>query len=412
MFTLVAPETIWALVHVDEGRAGAIRLGQPAVVRMRSRPGEPVAAEVVRIGLESDRVCRAAARGRARDGRHLPGLVVEALALTRSLRAELRMVEAGTRGPFAEASRIPGDVRAMVARVPGVAEAGAITLRTAEMAAPGRLIRVQALGYEPGRPGGPSNIVAGRGLGGARFEMVADQRAGLAVGATVLLGGDRYRVVGLTRGLVASGGDPLVLLHLRDSQDLQFKLSPPAARRAAAAGAGAGNTDTVNAVIARLHPGADPNAVAETVRRWKHLSALTDAEQSELLTRSVVNRARVQLGMSTVVLLFVTAVIIALIIYTMTMDKLREIATLKLIGAPDSTIIGLVLQQALLLGFVGFGAQLALIFAVRDRFPRSVALGPEEIGVMAAVVAASCILGSTASIRAALRIDPQAALGG
>ena len=30
--------------------------GQPAVVRMRSRPGEPVAAEVVRIGLESDRV--------------------------------------------------------------------------------------------------------------------------------------------------------------------------------------------------------------------------------------------------------------------------------------------------------------------------------------------------------------------
>jgi len=338
------------------------------------------------------------------------GLVVEALALTRSLRAELRVVEAGTRGPFAEASRIPGDVRAMVARVPGVAGAGAITLRTAEMAAPGRIIRVQALGDEPGRPGGPSNIVAGRGLGGARFEMVADQRAGLAVGATVLLGGDRCRVVGLTRGLVASGGDPLVFLHLRDSRDLQFTLSPPAARRAAAAGAG--NTDTVNAVIARLHPGADPNAVAETVRRWKHLSALTDAEQSELLTRSVVNRARVQLGMFTVVLLFVTAVIIALIIYTMTMDKLREIATLKLIGAPDSTIIGLVLQQALLLGFVGFGAGLALIFAVRDRFPRSVALGPEEIGVMAAVVAAICIRDSTASIRAALRIDPQAALGG
>jgi len=340
------------------------------------------------------------------------GVVAEALALTRSLGAELWVVEAGTRGPFAESSRIPGDVRAMVARVPGVAEAGAITLRTAEMAAPGRIIRAQLLGYEPGRPGGPSNIVAGRGLGGARFEMVADQRAGLAVGATVLLGGDRYRVVGLTRGLVASGGDPLVFLHLRDSQDLQFKLSPPAARRAAAAGVGAGNTDTVNAVIARLHRGADADAAAETVRRWKHLSALTDAEQSELLTRSVVARARVQLGMFTVVLLFVTAVIIALTIYTMTMDKLREIATLKLIGAPDSTIIGLVLQQALLLGFVGFGAGLALIFAVRDRFPRSVALGPEEIAVMAAVVAAICILGSTASIRAALRIDPQAALGG
>ncbi len=56
VFTLVAPETIWGLAYVDEGRAGAIRLGQPATVTMRSRPAEPVAAEVVRIGLESDRV--------------------------------------------------------------------------------------------------------------------------------------------------------------------------------------------------------------------------------------------------------------------------------------------------------------------------------------------------------------------
>jgi HlyD family secretion protein len=56
VFTLVAPETVWGLAYVDEGRAGGIRLGQPATVRMRSRPGEPVAAEVVRIGLESDRV--------------------------------------------------------------------------------------------------------------------------------------------------------------------------------------------------------------------------------------------------------------------------------------------------------------------------------------------------------------------
>ena len=340
------------------------------------------------------------------------GVVAEALALTRSLRAELWVVEAGTRGPFAEARRIPGDVREMVARVPGVSAAGSITLRTAEMAAPGRIIRAQVMGYAPGRPGWPSNISAGRGLGGARHELVADERAGLGLGATVLMGQDRYRVVGLTRSLVASGGDPLVFIHLRDSQELQFKLSPPAARRAAASGAGQGSTDTVNAVIARLHPGADAREVAETIRRWKHLSALTDAEQSELLTRSVANRARVQLGMFTVVLLFVTGVIIALIIYTMTMDKLREIATLKLIGAPDRTIAGLVLQQALLLGLAGFAAGLALIFAVRDRFPRTVALGPEEIGVMLAVVVTICALESLVSIRAALKIDAQAALGG
>ncbi len=340
------------------------------------------------------------------------GVVSEALALSRSLRADLWVVESGTRGPFAEASRIPGDVRGMVARLPGVAAAGAITLRPADARAPQGTIRVQVIGYEPGRPGGPSVIATGRGLGATRFEIVADARSGLPLGATLLLGRYRYHVVGTTRGLVASSGDPLIFMQLRDSQDLQFRLAPAATRRAIAANAGSGGTDTVNAIIARLHPDADPTLVAETARRWKHLAALTDQEQSDLLTLSVVNRARVQLGMFTVVLLFVSAVIIALIIYTMTMDKLREIATLKLIGAPDSTIIGLVLQQALLLGGVAYVAAVAIVFSARDIFPRAVALGPAEVAVMAVVIAMICLLGSLVSIRAALRIEPQQALGG
>jgi putative ABC transport system permease protein len=116
--------------------------------------------------------------------------------------------------------------------------------------------------------------------------------------------------------------------------------------------------------------------------------------------------------MFTVVLLFVSAVIIALIIYTMTMDKLREIATLKLIGAPDSTIIGLVLQQALLLGGMAYVAAVAIVFSARDVFPRAVVLGPAEVAVMAGVIAVICLLGSLVSIRAALRIEPQQALGG
>jgi putative ABC transport system permease protein len=340
------------------------------------------------------------------------GVVREALALTRSLGAELWVVEQGTRGPFAEASRIPGDVREMVARIPGVAAAGGLTLRTAEADGPQGRIRLQVVGYEPGRPGGPGSLVEGRALGGTRFELVADARSGLPLGATLSLGADRYRVVGITRGLVASGGDPLVFATLRDSQEMQFRQAPPAARRALAAGAQPAPTDTVNAVVALLHPGADAGAVAETVRRWKHLSALTAAEQEDLLTRSVVQRARMQLGIFTVVLLFVSGVIIALIIYTMTMDKRREIATLKLIGAPDLTIAGLVLQQALLLGAFGFAVGLVLVFSVRDHFPRAVELGVFEVVAMAAVTGVICLLASLLSIRAALRIDPQQALGG
>ena len=56
VFTLVAPNSLWALAYVDEGRAGDLALGQPATVTLRSRPGAPLLAEVVRIGLEADRV--------------------------------------------------------------------------------------------------------------------------------------------------------------------------------------------------------------------------------------------------------------------------------------------------------------------------------------------------------------------
>ena len=56
LFTLVAPASVWALTYVDEARAGHLQLGQPAEVRLRSRPNEPLLAHVVRIDIESDRV--------------------------------------------------------------------------------------------------------------------------------------------------------------------------------------------------------------------------------------------------------------------------------------------------------------------------------------------------------------------
>lgn len=56
IFTLVDPASIWALAYVDESRAGPIRVGQPAEVRLRSLPQQTFPARVVRIGIESDRV--------------------------------------------------------------------------------------------------------------------------------------------------------------------------------------------------------------------------------------------------------------------------------------------------------------------------------------------------------------------
>ncbi|MEK7821200.1 MAG: ABC transporter permease, partial [Pseudomonadota bacterium] len=277
------------------------------------------------------------------------GLVDEALVLARAPGADLWVVEPGTRGPFAEASRIPRDARNAVARLAGVADAGVVTYQTMEIPHDGRRLRVLVVGYEPGRLGGPVRIVAGRALAQSHFEMVADRRSGLPLGARLRLGPDIFTVVGLTSGQVDTGGNAVVYMALRDAQKLQFALEGAAARSQATRGEAA-NPNQVNAVVARILPGVDSADVAAVAARWKHLAAHTQAEQEAILLTSVVEKARRQIGLFTSVLLLVSAVIIALIIFTMTMDKTREIATLKLIGAPNRTIVGLIVQQALAMG--------------------------------------------------------------
>ncbi len=339
------------------------------------------------------------------------GLVADALAVVKAPAAGVWVVESGTKGPFAEASNIPADTRDAVARMPGVAEAGAINFQNVEAAHGGGSLRLYVIGFEPGRPGSPRRIAEGRGIGASHFELVADRKTGLSPGEMVRLGRNRFAVVGLVDGAMNSGGDPAVYVTLADAMALQTELDPAAQRIQAARGTDSVKSASVAAVIARIEPGADVELLTATVRQWKHLAALTQAEQEEILLASVVDLARRQIGLFLGILLSVSAVVIALIIYTMTMEKLKHIATLKLIGAPDRTIVGLIVQQALILGASGWGIGLILILTVKDYFPRRVVLEPFNAMVLAGIVFAVCIAASGLGVRAAMRVDPATALG-
>lgn len=340
------------------------------------------------------------------------GLVVEALTIARAPNVDLWVVEANTRGPFAEASSIPGDTREAIARIAGVANAGAIAYQTVQADDRGKQLRLYVIGYEPTRPGGPPVISEGRPIARSHYEMVADVTSGLVPGDRIKLGRSTFTIVGLTQHQVNSGGDPAVYVTLADAQKMQFDLAPPSARLQMARGAAGASRDTVNAVIARLQPNADPEGVVETVQRWKHLGAMTQEAQENILTRSLVDRARRQIGLFASLLLTVSAVVIALIIYTMTMEKLKQIATLKLIGAPDRTIIGMIVQQALALGFIGFSIGAILIFTIKDVFPRRVVLEPDNVALLGGVVFVVCLLASGLGVRVALKVDPATAIGG
>jgi putative ABC transport system permease protein len=358
------------------------------------------------------------------------GMVDDAHALLANSRADLWVVQKDTQGPYAESSSIRDDVVRSVRSMPGVAAAANVTYLTMQVARHGQDNRVMVVGMEPGMPGAPGYLVAGRHLTRSHYEAVADVKTGFVLGERVRIRRHDYTVVGLTRRMVSSGGDPMLFVPLKDAQETQFLKDNDAilsdrARTAANPSfnrpGNAGLLDavqslqtssrSVNAVLVQLSPGFTPEQVAQPIRRWKHLSVYTrDGMEDILVVKLIANSAK-QIGMFLVILAIVSAAIVAFIIYTMTMGKLREIAVLKLIGTRDRTIAGMILQQALGLGLIGFAVGKVAATGWAPAFPKFVLLLPGDalIGLVATLVI--CALASTLAIRVALKVDPGAAIG-
>jgi putative ABC transport system permease protein len=131
----------------------------------------------------------------------------------------------------------------------------------------------------------------------------------------------------------------------------------------------------------------------------------------EILVAKLMATSAKQIGMFLAILAVVSAAIVAFIIYTMTLGKIREIAVLTLIGTRNSTIASMILQQALGLGLIGFvvGKVAATVWA--PIFPKFVLLLTQDalMGLVATLV--MCALASTLAIRVALKVDPATAIG-
>jgi putative ABC transport system permease protein len=359
------------------------------------------------------------------------GMVEDALSIVRAPGADLWVVQKDTNGPFAETSRIPDDLYRIVRTVAGVREASSIAFQTVQIDYEARSVRVQMIGYRPGNLGAPPAVAAGRPLAASRYEMVLDRKAGIPIGARLALGRMTFNVVGLTEGIVSSSGDSTAYISLQDAQELQFlkanetvrneraRLQADLEANPALAGLAAASlssivqdTNLANAVLVRLEMWAEPAEVARRIERWNHYRAMTTAEQEDVLAKNVIERARQQIMLFRIILLIVSTVIIALIIYTMTMEKTRDIATLKIIGAPNFKIGALVMQESVALGLLGYLFGALLITLTYDYFPRRVAILAFDQNILFGIVMAICVLASLVGIRRALAIDPTTAMGG
>ena len=359
------------------------------------------------------------------------GMVDDAKVLLNNSGADLWVVQKDTLGPYAESSSLPDDVYRDILGMPGVARAANVTYLTMQVRKAGIDVRAMVVGFIPVGPGEPGFLIAGRRVTRSHYEAVADVSAGFAVGDRIRIRRHEYDVVGVTRRMVSSGGDPMVFVPLEDAQEAQFLKDNDAivSGRARTAGdptlnrpgmpgllaaieASQTGNHNVNAVLVRVAEGHAPEAVAAEIRRWKHLQAFTRAQMEDILVAKLIANASRQIGMFLVILTIVSAAIVAFIIYTMTLGKIREIAVLKLIGTHDRTIASMIVQQALGLGLIGFAVGKIAATVWGPTFPRYVLLEPRDAVIGFAIVMVVCVLASTLAIRAALRVDPAAAIGG
>ncbi len=345
------------------------------------------------------------------------GMVTDAQVMLDDIGADLWIVQEDTLGPFAESSRIHEDLKNTLRVNPDIDKSAALAFLNLQVKTPeGVMRRVYSVGYDPHGDTSainPKRLVNGRALEKSHYETVVSRKLGFSLNDKIKLGRNIYTVVGITEGAVSSGGDPVIYVSLKDAQELQFLYSNARIRNDRARGMKVdADNHLINAVVATLKGGSDPDDVAKTIRRWKHLSVYTAEQQRNILTKNVIETASKQIGMFTVILVGVSSIIIALIIYTMTLEKIKEISIMKLVGLPNFMITKMIMQETLTLGVLAFIFSNLFAHAIWDKFPKRVVLQIPDAWALFCIVIVASVLASLFGVYKAIKADPRAAIGG
>lgn len=345
------------------------------------------------------------------------GMMVDAEVLLDDLNVDIWVVQEDTLGPFAESSRVHEDLKNTVYAVNGIEKTAGLTFQNLQLYKKGKPVRVVAVGFDPFgsfNPVNPKRVIEGRGLERDHYEIIVSDNIGFNLGEKIRIGRNQYTVVGVTHGTVSSGGDPLVYISLKDAQELQFSYSNNRIRSDRARGIKDTtlNMPMVNAVVASVREGYKVDEVSEDIRQGQHKSVYTATQQKDILTKNLIERASKQIGLFTAILILVSTIIIALIIYTMTLEKMKEISIMKLIGIPNSMIIKMIMQETVLLGFLAFIFGNIFAHLIYSKFPKRVVLELPDAWMLFIVVIIASILASFIGVKKVISADPAAAIGG
>jgi putative ABC transport system permease protein len=336
------------------------------------------------------------------------GFMQTASTIIDSSSADLWVAKAGNES-FEFAS--PFDERAFykVASVPGVDRAERVLMLFAQFKlANGGDLGVQIVGIDNGATLlRPSNVVAGdaRRLGepGAiTVDRSEYPKLGIdRVGHVTEVAGVRAEVVAMTQGIRSFTTSPIVFTDLRSARTY---------------GPGLGS-EAVTYVLVKVKPGISADWVKAQINQIPHLAAYTTHEMSRRTQTYWSTRTGVGTGFFTTAVLGVIVgfVVVGQILYSGTLQYIREFGTLKAMGAPNSMIVRVILSQAMIsaaIGFVVGGGFAVVMRAALAKANLTVALFPGLYAATLVVTIAMCSFAALLSIVKVLRLDPASVFKG
>lgn len=297
--------------------------------------------------------------------------------------ADQWVVADGVSGPFTSSQLIDRRIAAKIADQDGVVTASPILIGRTVIDS----VDVNVIGYDPSSPMLPARLVEARRKASEPNGAIADESLRKRVGDLIPLGGTDVPVVAEVRDTAFFFSAPTVFLPLPAVQALLFA-----------------GQDVASSVVIRGRVDAN-SADLSTV------DVLSNADVRADFSRAIKSTADT-ISIVNVLLWLMAAGTVAAIIFVSVLERTREYATLKAIGASTASLLGGLVVQAALISVVSAVAAFGVSRAIAPtfKFPVSTPLGAYvQLVVIAAIVG---VVASLAGLRKITRIDPALAFGG
>jgi putative ABC transport system permease protein len=171
--------------------------------------------------------------------------------------------------------------------------------------------------------------------------------------------------------------------------------------------------ERISYILVKAKQGEDLAQVQQRIDALGDVRSLTTQQFRDRSVQFIVVATGIGINFGITILLGVVVglLLTASIFYQFTIENLRHFAVLKAMGARTSTLLGMIMLQALVVGVVGFGigSGVAGIFAIIARVSKSElqVLFPWQLllGTFIATIL-TIVLGSLLSVRRVLTVSP------